>query len=156
LAPCSPHGFRGEWHWHARRHRKSREGVGRELEAFVEAELKNQEKLDAVLGNAEALFRAHGLGAAELVDLGLKPERASEELLARGANQLAAAGEGVAGLTGRIVRRTHDLLLDDPETIAGLQPAIARALLGQRELIEKLLDEIGLALRRMLGPASGG
>ena len=123
-----------------------------ELERLAEAEFQGRADLEPAIGNATILFERFGLTATELVDLSLKPERATEELLKRGEGVLRAAGEAVAGLCGgRIVPRVYELLLSDPQTIAELSPAITQALLSQREAIDKLPDEVALALRRMLG-----
>ena len=128
------------------------ERVEGELDRLAEVEFKGRADLEPAIGNATILFERFGLTATELVDLGLKPGRASEELLTRGKEVLRAAGEAVAGLCGgRIVPRVYELLLSDPQTIAELSPAITQALLSQREAIDKLPDEVGLALRRMLG-----
>jgi hypothetical protein len=98
-----------------------------ELERLAEVEFKGGADLEPAISNATILF-----------------EKCKEVL--------RAAGEAVAGLcAGRIVPRVHQLLLDDPQTIAELSPAVTRALLGQREAIGKLPDEVGHALRRMLG-----
>jgi hypothetical protein len=126
--------------------------VERELEHLAEVELRGRADLEPAIGNATILFETFGLTATELVDLSLKPDRATAELLERGKGVLRAAGEAVAGLCrGRIVPRVYQLMLDDSQTIAELSPAITQALLSQREAIDRLPDEVGLALRRMLG-----
>jgi tetratricopeptide (TPR) repeat protein len=123
-----------------------------ELERLAEVEFKGRADLEPAIANATILFETFGLTATELVDLSLKPERATAELLTRGKEVLRAAGEAVAGLCGgRIVPRVHQLLLSDPQTIGGMSTAIASALLSQREAIDKLPDEVGPALGRMLG-----
>ncbi|HEX5080070.1 MAG TPA: tetratricopeptide repeat protein [Geminicoccaceae bacterium] len=123
-----------------------------ELKRLAELEFGGRADLEPAIGNVTILFERFGLTATELVDLSLKPERASEELLTRGKPVLDAAGEAVAGLCrGRIVPQVYELLLSDPQTIAELSSAIASALLSQREAIGKIPDEVGLALRRMLG-----
>jgi hypothetical protein len=126
--------------------------VEAELQQLAEVELKGRADLEPAIGNATILFDRFGLTAIELVDLSLKPDRATEELLLRGEEVLRAAGEAVAGLCrSRIVPRVYQLLLDDPQMIAELSPAITQALLSQREAIDGLPDEVGRALRRMLG-----
>jgi len=115
-----------------------------ELDRLAEVELGRAD-LEPAIGNATILFERFGLTATELVDLGLKPERATGELLGRGKEVLRAAGEAVAGLCGgRIVPRVYELLLSDPQTITELSPAITQALLSQREAIDRLPDEGGL------------
>jgi hypothetical protein len=126
--------------------------VESELQWLAEAEFNGRAVLEPAIVNATIVFEKFGLTATELVDFSLKPERATEELLTRGKEVLAAAGEAVAGLCrGRIVPRVYQLLLDDPQTIADLSPVVTRALLNQRQAIENVPDEVGRALRRMLG-----
>ena len=125
--------------------------VAEELEQFADVELKGRDELDAAIGNATVLFETFGLSASEFVDLNLKPAKATEALLARGGHVLAN-DQAVAGLCrDRIVPRVHELLLEDPQTISDFSPAITQALLSHREAIEKIPDEVGQALRRMLG-----
>jgi hypothetical protein len=113
-----------------------------ELEQLAKSELKGRADLEPAISNATILFEKFGLTATELVDLSPRPDRATEELLTRGKEVLRTAGEAVAGLCrGRIVPRAYQLLLDDPQTIAELSPAVTRALLGQRDAIEKIPDE---------------
>jgi tetratricopeptide (TPR) repeat protein len=109
-------------------------------------------EIEPALGNAEVLFEHHGLSAGELVDLNLDPKRATAALIERGKAQLDRAGEPVAGLVrARIVPKVYLRLLQDPQQIETLKPAIFQALLKQREAIAKLDDQLRHALELMTG-----
>ena len=84
--------------------------------------------------------------------MNLEPARAADELLRRGATALGTAGEPVAGLVrGQIVPAIYRGLLQDPQHIETLKPAIFQALLAQRDLIQALPDQVGAALRGLFG-----
>jgi tetratricopeptide (TPR) repeat protein len=125
------------------------------LAPLAAAELRGHRDLDPAIANATTLFETFGLSAGELVDLNLDPKRATEELLRRGAGMLGPDPKKQKGAIGlcctKIVPRVHELLLNDPATIASLQPAIARALLAQRDQIDRLPDRVGSALRAQFG-----
>ena len=123
-----------------------------QLERLPAHEFGTPVRKAAALANATTLFEAHGLSASDLVELNLEPERATQELLRRGATMLGTAGEPVAELVRKqIVPAIYRGLLQDPEHLETLKPAIFQSLLAQRELIRELPEEVGAALRRMLG-----
>jgi hypothetical protein len=126
-----------------------------DLERLAKTEFKGRADLDPAVGNATTLFEGFGLSATDLVDVGLVPARATEALLERGVSIVGRyphQREGAIALCcDRIVPRVHELLLNDPAFIASLQPAIARALLAQREQIRDLPDKVGAALRDTFG-----
>ena len=122
------------------------------LERLPAHEFGGPDSKAAALGNATTLFESHGLSASDLVELNLKEEPASEELLRRGAAMLATAGEAVAELVRKqIVPVIYRGLLQDPQHIETMKPAIFQSLLAQRDLIRELPEQVGAALRRMLG-----
>jgi hypothetical protein len=123
-----------------------------ELEGLPAHEFGGPETMTAALGNATALFEAQGLSASDLVELNLEPERATQELLNCGAAMLATAGEPVAGLVSKqIVPAIYRGLLEDPQHVDTLKPAIFRALLAQRDAIGRLEGDLGRALQLMTG-----
>ena len=123
-----------------------------QLERLPTHEFGTPVRKAAALANATTLFEAHGLSASDLVEQNLEPERATQELLRRGATMLGTAGAPVAELVRKqIVPAIYRGLLQDPEHIETLKPAIFQSLLAQRELIRELPEEVGAALRSMFG-----
>ncbi len=126
--------------------------VTTELERLPTHEFGGPKTKTAALGNATALFEAQGLSASDLVELNLEPERATQELLRRGAAMLATAGEPVAELVRRqIVPAIYRGLLQDPQHVDTLKPAIFQSLLAQRDAIGRLEGDLGRALQLMTG-----
>ena len=103
-------------------------------------ELARTERVDLapVETTLEDLFARHGLQAPELIDLGLDPEKAAARVRTRGQDLFIGLDEGQPELVDKALKRAYATLMEDTGFLETARVTVLRALLGQREAIDRL------------------
>lgn len=131
-----------------RRARQQAAKIGDGLKELARAEGIDLAPVEATL---EDLFARHGLQASELIDLGLDPEEAAARVRTRGAGLFSGLDEGQPELIHKALIRTYVTLIEDTDFLESAQATVLRALLAQRDAIERLPPETAGAVRTLLG-----
>ena len=134
------------------RHDALVERARKRLEALVEAKEVKPEDVEPAVTTAEVLLTRHGLNAAALTALNLKPDDAANAVFERGAGVLGTLGTAEASCR-RFVQTFYEALLDDPAILQEMEGAFRRTLLTRLSEIENLVEEIAQAMRAIAGGA---
>ena len=128
------------------------ERARKRLESLVEAKEVKPEDVEPAATTAEVLLTRHGLNAAALTALNLKPDDAANAVFERGAGVLGTLGTAEASCR-RFVQTFYEALLDDPAILQEMEGAFRRTLLARLSEIENLVGEIAQAMRAIAGGA---
>jgi hypothetical protein len=127
--------------------------IERGLNSLARGDGVAPETVDRAMDNVRLLLAKHGLTAAELAELDLDPNRATQEILQRGSALLDGLDDADLHLTRSALTSVYEQMLSDPDGLPGLSRAVQQVLLERTTALDDLPAE---ARRLMLRSSTWG